>query len=105
MDEPCGITGPCCAAQSPCLKRTVQADLLTCVLVQVSWEGDDSDGSTDDLSPWEVYSAEVDEDSLKAKLLGSDDAVTTACRRLGQKCHGITVQVCSLGCASMRPSS
>lgn len=59
--------------------------------LQVSWEGD---GTVDDLSPWEVYSADVDEDSLKDKLLGSSPAVTVACRRLEHKCHAITVKVC-----------
>lgn len=62
------------------------------VCLQVSWEGDDSD-STDDLSPWELYSADVDEDAVKSKLLGSSPVVTQGCRKLEQKCHAITVQV------------
>ena len=59
--------------------------------LQVSWEG--GSDSADDLSPWKVYAADVDEDSLKNMLLGSSPAVTAACARLGRNCHSITAQV------------
>jgi hypothetical protein len=56
----------------------------------VQWE----DSTTDDLSPWEVFSTEVTEEDLSNKLKASCDEVKRACQRVADKCHSIIVQVC-----------
>lgn len=60
----------------------------------MSWEGDEEDTPTDDYSPWELYGADANEDTLKSQMLGSGPAVLAGCKKLGQKCHSITVKVC-----------
>jgi hypothetical protein len=58
--------------------------------LQVQWE----DTTTDDLSPWEVFSADVTEEDLSNKLKASNDEVKKACQKVADKCHSIIVQVC-----------